>query len=166
MNRNAVFWRVVSGELPLPPAAKTLGWQFVRYDEGSGEIHVAYTAEAALTNPLGNVQGGILSAMLDDCMGPAIYATLPPNKIAVTVETKTLFIRPASPGKILGTGKIEHIKGNLCFASGQLSDTSGRVLATATAIFRIGKLRWNGLTIPSTVANGMMKWKLRQYKKE
>ncbi|MGX5057057.1 PaaI family thioesterase [Enterobacter asburiae] len=166
MNRNAVFWRVVSGELPLPPAAKTLGWQFVRYDESSGEIHVAYSAEAALTNPLGNVQGGILSAMLDDCMGPAIYATLPPNKIAVTIETKTLFIRPASPGKILGTGKIEHIKGNLCFTSGQLSDANGRVLATATAIFRIGKLRWNGLTIPSAVANGMMKWKLRQYKKE
>ncbi|MEL5664711.1 PaaI family thioesterase [Serratia ureilytica] len=166
MNRNAVFWLVVSGQLPLPPAADTLGWQFVQYDEGSGEIHVSYTAEEALTNPLGNIQGGILSAMLDDCMGPAIYATLPPNKIAVTVESKTLFIRPAVPGKIFGTGKIEHLKGNLCFTSGQLRDIEGRVLATATAIFRIGKLRWNGLIVPSAVAGGMLKWKLRKYKKE
>lgn len=164
MNRNAVFWRVVSGELPAPPAAKTLGWQFVRYDEDSGEVHVTYTAGGILRNPLGNIQGGILSAMLDDCMGPAIYATLPPNKIAVTVESKTLFLRPAAPGKIFGVGKIEHIKGNLCFTSGQLSDAEGRILATATAIFRTGKLRWNGLVIPSTVATGIMKWKLRQYK--
>ncbi len=166
MNRNAIFWRVVSGELPLPPAAETLGWQFMDYDEGSGEMHIAYAAETALTNPLGNIQGGILSAMLDDCMGPAIYATLPPNKIAVTVESRTLFIHPASPGRILGTGKIDHIKGNLCFTSGKLWDTNGQLLATATAIFRIGNLRWNGLTIPSPVANGLMKWKLRQLKKD
>lgn len=164
MNRNAVFWRVVSGELPLPPAANTLGWEFVRYDENSGEIHVSYTTDETLTNPLGNIQGGMLSAMLDDCMGPAVYATLAPNKIAVTVESKTLFIRPAHPGKILGTGKIEHVKGNLCFTSGQLCDSDGQLLATATAIFRTGKLRWHGLTVPSPVANGIMRWKLRQSK--
>ena len=164
MNRHAVFWRVVSGELPLPAAAKTLGWQFVDYDEHSGVINVAYSTGDALTNPLGNIQGGILSAMLDDCMGPAIYVTLPPNKIAVTVESRTQFLHPASPGRILGIGKIEHIKGNLCFTSGQLRDPNGQLLATATAIFRTGNLRWNGLTIPASVANGMMKWKLRRIK--
>jgi uncharacterized domain 1 len=149
------------GRITASPAAKTLGWQFVRYEEGV--VHVEYNAEAALTNPLGNIQGGILSAMLDDCMGPAVYVTLPPNKIAVTVESKTLFLRPASPGRILGTGRIEHIKGNLCFTSGQLCNPEGQIIATATAIFRMGKLRWNGLTIPSSVANGVMKWKLRRH---
>jgi uncharacterized protein (TIGR00369 family) len=164
MNRDALFWRVVSGELPLSPAAKTLGWTFVRYDDQTGEAHVEYLAESSLTNPLGNIQGGILSAMLDDCMGPAVYATLPANKIAVTVESKTLFLRPAVPGKITGTGKIEHLKGNLCFTSGQLCDANGKLLATATAIFRMGKFRWNGITVPSPVASGLIRWKLRQNK--
>lgn len=106
MHPDAIFWRVVSGELPLPPAAQTLGWQFLEYDDNRQEASVAYDVPASLTNPLGNIQGGILSAMLDDCMGPAVYAGIPPNRIALTVESKTLFIRPASPGRDLAINWI------------------------------------------------------------
>lgn len=162
MHPDAIFWRVVNGELPLPPAAQTLGWQFLQYDKHRQEVSVAYDVPATLTNPLGNVQGGILSAMLDDSMGPAVYVGIPPNRIALTVESKTLFIRPASPGRILGTGRVEHRKGNLCFTAGELRNEAGQVLATATAVFRVSRLRWHGLTVPAPLATGLMKWKLRQ----
>lgn len=162
MKTQAVFWRIIHGELPLAAAAKTTGWEFVRYDDDTGEIHVAFAAGVPLTNPLGNIQGGMLAAMLDECMGPALYLTLPPNKIAVTVQQSTRFMRPARPGRLLGVGKVDHRTGSLCFTSGTLCDTEGRVLATGAATFRIGNLRWNGLTIPAAFASGLIERKLRR----
>jgi uncharacterized protein (TIGR00369 family) len=160
MNPDALFWKVINGELPLPQAAKTLGWSFVRYDEKEKVAHIEYNTSGAFTNPMGNIQGGILSAMLDDCMGPAVYVNIPPSKFAVTIESKTLFLSPASPGKIIGTGKIEHMKGSMCFTSGQLLDERGKILATSTAIFKISQLRWLGITIPHPIAKGMVQWKV------
>ncbi|MFJ4542581.1 PaaI family thioesterase [Pseudomonas sp. P1.31] len=137
MNTDALFWKVINGELPTPDAAKLLGWTFIDYDEEKSEAHIVFEASASLTNLMGNIQGGMLAAMLDDCMGPALYACLAANQIAVTVESKTNYINPALPGRIFGTGRIEHLKREICFTSGQLSDASGNVLATATATFRI-----------------------------
>lgn len=161
MVRDAIFWKVVSGELPTSPAATLLGWKFLDYDEAARRIHVAFDANHALTNPVGNIQGGLLSAMLDDCMGPAIYAGLPPDRIAVTIESKTSFVNAAVPGRILGCGQIEHSKGSIAFTSGWLSDESGKVLARATATFRVGNLRWKGLAIPRGLARHMVARRLR-----
>ncbi|VVO15331.1 PaaI family thioesterase [Pseudomonas fluorescens] len=141
MNRDALFWKVVTGKLPLPNAAILLGWKFVDYDEEQCEAHIEFDAAVSLTNPMGNIQGGMLSAMLDDCMGPAIYANLPVNQIAVTIESKTSFVSPASPGRIIGWGRVDHAKGAICFTSGRLINEAGEVLATATATYRICNLR-------------------------
>lgn len=157
MNHDSLFWKVVNGQLPMPKAATLLGWKFIEYDHGNRAAHIEFEATTSLTNPMGNIQGGMLSAMLDDCMGPAIYAKLAPNQIAVTVESKTCFVSPAVPGKILGTGRIDHLKGAICFTSGQLTDEAGKVLATATATFRIGNLRWRGLAVPNVIARNLLK---------
>ena len=157
MNRDALFWKVVNGELPLPNAATLLGWKFIDYDEGTCEAHIEFDAANSLTNPMGNIQGGMLSAMLDDCMGPAVYANLAINQIAVTIESKTNFVRPALPGRIVGMGRVEHIKGAICFTSGRLTNDVGKVLATATATFRIGNLRWRGISIPNVIAKSILK---------
>lgn len=111
---------------------------------------------------MGNVQGGFLSAMLDDCMGPAIYATLPANRIAVTVESKTSFVNPARPGRIIGWGEVEHSKGSIAFTRGWLTDPAGKVLATASATFRVGALRWRGLSVPRPIARRMIARTLRR----
>lgn len=156
MNRDGLFWKLVDGELPLSGAASVLGWKFIGYEEEKGEVQIEFDASVSLTNSMGNIQGGMLSAMLDDCMGPAIYMNLPPNKLAVTIESKTSFVRPAPPGRILGFGRIDHAKGSICFTSGWLTDVAGKVLATATATFRIGNLRWHGMIVPRPIAKGMM----------
>lgn len=88
MNPESIFYSVVNGDLPRSQAGTLLGWRFVGYDDALRRIQVEFDAGTVLTNPMGNVQGGFLSAMLDDCMGPAIYATLPANRIAVTVESR------------------------------------------------------------------------------
>lgn len=71
MNPESIFYSVVNGDLPPSQAGTLLGWRFVDYDDALRRIHVEFDPGPMLTNPMGNVQGGFLSAMLDDCMGPA-----------------------------------------------------------------------------------------------
>ncbi len=68
----SAFWAVVRGEIPPPPAAKLLGWKVLEAKRGSGRIRVQFEVVLDFTNPMGNIQGGFLAAMLDDTVGPAL----------------------------------------------------------------------------------------------
>ncbi|MCX2901051.1 PaaI family thioesterase [Pseudomonas mandelii] len=135
MHPDSLFLAVVNGERHLSNAADLLGWKFIRYDEG--DAYIEFEASGALTNPMGNIQGGMLSAMLDDCMGPAVYLTLPSDQVAVTVEAQTRFLRAVKPGRIYGLGRIDHADGKRCYTWGQLTNEANEVVATATAIYQV-----------------------------
>ena len=134
---NHPFWKAVRGEIPPAPAAKLLGWTVVDATPDSGRIRVQYEATADLANPLGNVQGGFVAAMLDDTVGPALATTLEQNEFGVTIELKTNFVRPAKPGILVGEGRVVHRGGSIAFVEGTLVDGDGRLIATATATLRI-----------------------------
>jgi hypothetical protein len=80
MGRSGPFWDGVEGRAPVPPAAATLGFEFVGADVEAGTIELALTAREAFTNPSGNVLGGFVAAMLYDTVGPALLATLEPDQ--------------------------------------------------------------------------------------
>jgi acyl-coenzyme A thioesterase PaaI-like protein len=75
----------------MPSAARLLGWQLEAVDPEAGTITVRYHASADFTNPMGNIQGGFIAAMLDEAMGPALVATLPEGYFAPTLEMKVSF---------------------------------------------------------------------------
>ena len=78
--RSGPFWDGVEGRAPIPPAAATLGFEFIDADVEAGTIEVAFAATEAFTNPAGNVLGAFLAAMLFDTVGPALLATLEPDQ--------------------------------------------------------------------------------------
>jgi len=45
----------MTGEVPLPPAATTLGWERVRVVPEGSEIEVRFNAGQQFTNPMGNM---------------------------------------------------------------------------------------------------------------
>jgi acyl-coenzyme A thioesterase PaaI-like protein len=74
-NRSGLFWDGIEGRAPVPRAAATLGFQFIKADVENGTIEVAFEATEDFTNPMGNVLGAFLAAMLYDTVGPALLAT-------------------------------------------------------------------------------------------
>ena len=58
----------------MPPIAKLLGWTLLEISPQSGTIAVQFDGKADFLNPRGTIQGGILAAMLDDTLGPALFA--------------------------------------------------------------------------------------------
>jgi uncharacterized protein (TIGR00369 family) len=121
----------------MPPVASLLGWQLEEIDPDAGTITVRFQAREEFNNPLGNVQGGILAAMLDDTMGPALVATLPPGKFAPTLEMKVSFFAPAKVGPLWGRGRVVKTGTTNAFVEADLVDSSDRMIARASATVRI-----------------------------
>jgi len=71
--RSGPFWDGVEGRAAIPPAAATLGFRFIDADVEAGTIEVAFAATEAFTNPVGNVLGAFVAAMLYDTVGPACW---------------------------------------------------------------------------------------------
>jgi len=60
--------------IEAPPSSKLLGWRLLDARPRDGWIRIGFDGKKEFCNPAGFVQGGILSAMLDDTMGPAVFA--------------------------------------------------------------------------------------------
>lgn len=125
---------VSSGE-GAPPCAQTLGWEAVSIEPG--RVRVRFQARESFCNGMGNIQGGFLAAMLDDSMGPALFTELAGDQFAPTLEMKVNFLRSATPGTIVGEGRVAYRTRNVAFLEGTLSTEDGTILATATATARV-----------------------------
>lgn len=121
----------------MPTATTTLGWSLIHADPERGEVEVSFEATGDFLNPAGSVQGGFLTAMLDDTMGPALAVTLDPDRYGTTIELKVSFLRPAKPGRLVGRGRVLHSGSTIAFLAGELLDDSGRVVAVGSATARI-----------------------------
>ena len=140
MDDRGFFAKIVKGELPEAPITKLLGWKFLDFDASQQVIKVEMQARPEFINPAGFIHGGMLAAMLDETLSPALAATLGPGEFAPTLEIKVNFITPAKVGRVLGTGRIVSRGRSICFMEGQLHDEQGNLLATAMATSKIGWL--------------------------
>ena len=116
-----------------PTGSQTLGFRITAVSQAEKSVEVAFEARAELLlNPMKQIQGGYLCAMLDECMSVACMVASGMTHVAPTVEMKTMFHRPAQPGVIRGIGKVTRWGRTIAFTEGTLFDPEGRVLATAT----------------------------------
>jgi uncharacterized protein (TIGR00369 family) len=122
---------------PTPPCATLLGLDIREADRENGCVTIAFTAKPEFCNAAGNVQGGFLAAMLDDCMGPAILIATDAKSFPSTIDLNVQFLAPAKPGQLVGKGRVVKIGNTIGFVEAELEDASGRLIARATASIRI-----------------------------
>ncbi|KFH24627.1 hypothetical protein IB63_01335 [Brucella abortus 544] len=89
-----------------PPTAQLLGWELIDVDVEQGTIRIAFHPDERMLNPRGTVQGGIVAAMLDDTMVPALYALTGGQYLASTIDLNVSFIRPVQPGRVIAEGRV------------------------------------------------------------
>ncbi len=124
----------MEGRSPVPPAARTLGFEFISSSEES--IEVAFHASQDFTTPFGDVLGGFLAAMLYDTVGPAVLSTLGDGEFIKTLDLSTHFLRPARPGRLIGRARILERTNDIVVVEASLADEDVTV-ATATATILI-----------------------------
>jgi uncharacterized protein (TIGR00369 family) len=116
-----------------PTGSQTLGFRMVAVNQAEKTVEVEFEARAELLlNPMKQIQGGYLCAMLDECMSVACMVASGMTAVAPTLEMKTSFFRPGAPGKLRGVGRVAKWGRQVAFTEGELYDAEGRLLAKAT----------------------------------
>src|SRR3954468_20610430 len=123
--------------LTPPPSSKLLGWHLIDARPDQGWVRIGFEGRKDFCNPAGYVQGGILSAMLDDTMGPAAFVMTDGRLYTATISLTVNFLAPGRPGPVIGEGEGGQLGKTIAFVGGKLMGEDGPLLATATANARL-----------------------------
>ena len=124
-------------DLTSPPSSRLLGWHLLDARPKDGWIRIGFDGKRDFCNPAGFVQGGILSAMLDDTMGPAVFIMTEGKLYTATITMTVNFLAPAKPGPITGEARVTQLRKTIAFVEGKLGADDGTVLARATTSARL-----------------------------
>lgn len=114
-------------------ASKLFGMEITTANSDLGELEANFNARDIFNNTADNIQGGILTAMLDDLMGYALGITLPLDQFAPTANLNVSFLRPAKVGVLYGKGQVLKREGDVFHLAGKLYNDKNELVASATA---------------------------------
>ncbi len=87
-------------------------------------------------NLLGTLHGGVTATLVDAAAGVAIIGQLG-GRPATTVELKVNYLRPATHGKVHARSRIVKMGKRLAFATVEVKDSHGRLVATGSATYMV-----------------------------
>lgn len=133
---NGYFSRMLRGETPPAPVLTLLGSRIDAVDATAGTLSATYEAQASFRNPAGTVQGGMLSAMLDDLTASLVDATLTAGQGVATLNLNVSFLRPAQVGALQGEARMLRRGRDVCHVMSTLVQ-DGKEVATAVAVCKV-----------------------------
>ncbi|HEY3797940.1 MAG TPA: PaaI family thioesterase [Caulobacteraceae bacterium] len=136
MGSATVFSKIFES-FPRPPCADLLGWEMLEEDPDNRRVRLRFQGRPEFLNPAGTIQGGLLAAMLDDTMGPAVVVASRGEHYAPTISLNVSFLAPAKVGPLYGEARVVQMGKTVVFMEGELTDADGVVVARATANARL-----------------------------
>ncbi|MEG9861865.1 MAG: PaaI family thioesterase [Parvularculales bacterium] len=122
---------------PRPPCGELIDWTLLDYDKDEGRIEISFSPPESFANPRGFIQGGFLSAMLDETMGGVVIIATDAKFAPTTISLSVDFIRPAAMGKVFGVGKLVNLGKSIAFMEAELHGIEGKLLAKSQASARL-----------------------------
>lgn len=114
----------------VPPTSLLLGTKILAVDSAAGTVRMSFEPRSEFCNPMGNVQGGFIVAMLDDCAAVAAVVASGERIVVPTIELKCSFfgvVRLGAP--VFGTGRCLKLGKRIAFMEAELTDVDGKLLA-------------------------------------
>ncbi len=136
IDSNHYVRQIQRGEVEPPPITTTLGCKILSFESDGNQLDCEYTGAKAFLNPAGHVQGGMLSAMLDDVTALLVTATLAQGEHCATLSLNTSFLRPALPGPLQARSTLVRRGKGVRNVNGELWQ-DGKLVATASAVCMI-----------------------------
>ena len=124
--------KIADGELPGAPIASHFGMDVVAV--GPGTVTFRCLPDESHYNPIGTVHGGLVCTLLDSALGCATHTTLPAGSGYTSIEIKVNYLRPvtAASGALICRGRVTKPGRRVAFAEGEVVDSQGKVVATAS----------------------------------
>ncbi|HPX36571.1 MAG TPA: PaaI family thioesterase [Mycobacterium sp.] len=133
--------RVASGELPGAPIASHFAMDVL--EVGPGTVTFRCRPDASHYNPIGTVHGGLVCTLLDSALGCATHTTLPAGTGYTSIEIKVNYLRPVTvdSGPLICAGRVTKPGSRVAFAEGEVVDSHGKVVASASGSLLIFPLQ-------------------------
>jgi acyl-CoA thioesterase len=103
----------------------------------AGRAVIEYRCGLHMCHSGGVAQGGFVAGWIDAAMAHAVIGEHGSGVVPMTLEMKTSYFAPATPGIVTAEGWIERGGGRTIFTEGRLLDSEGRVLAKASSTIRL-----------------------------
>lgn len=117
----------------VPPTAILLGQELLEVDSAAGRVRMKFQPVKECCNPMGNVQGGFVVAMLDDAAAFAAIVKSGERIGIPTIELKASFFAPAKAGvPLFAEGRCIKLGRRIAFMEADLFDEAGALLARMT----------------------------------
>jgi len=133
-NPRVLFFRSLIGKIMTishSPVANWLAGELLKAKEGY--IKVRFTVRQEMTNPQGVIHGGMVSTMLDDLMGAAVY-TLNREEGYTSINLNVDFLYAAHAGDVItGEGIVVRAGKKVIHTEGRLFATDGRLMSKASS---------------------------------
>lgn len=116
--------------LELPPKIFVdMEGEMLEYIEGKS-LRVRFPVRERYQNPLGYMQGGMITAAIDCTVGPLSYLVAPPS---VTLQLQTSYIRPITRDEpyIEVEGVVIELTRRQIFMTAHVYTSAGKLAATA-----------------------------------
>lgn len=102
----------------------------------NGEIAAVINSEAAYNSYPGYMHGGVSAAILDETIGRAVEAVADPTKMAVTVDLRIKYRKPAPIGaRLICIGRKTEETSRGFYGTGEIYGPDGSVLVTAEGTY-------------------------------
>ena len=116
-----------------PPCSDTLGMRLAALSQDEQWVRMDFDVPQMFANPTGAVQGGFISAMMDEAMSTAVIIASNVTMTAPTLEMKTSYLKRLMPGKASVTARILKLGKSAAFMEADCFDAGGELVARATA---------------------------------
>jgi len=115
--------------MQAPPFNDYLGTKTLRADAGAAEL--AIDLEPHHLNLRGVAHGGVVTALLDSALGAAVISAIPDAWWCATTSLATQFVDGTGEGRLIATAQVTRAGSKVAFATGEVRDARGRLIATA-----------------------------------
>jgi uncharacterized protein (TIGR00369 family) len=124
---------IFSGAAGYEGIAKTLDFRPVELE--SGRVVFEGTPDERVYNPIGTVHGGYAATLLDSALACAVHSKLSSSQGYTTLELKIAYHRALTKDSftVRAEGKVVSMGRRAAFAEGRLTDSEGRLCASATS---------------------------------
>jgi uncharacterized protein (TIGR00369 family) len=116
-----------------PPCSDTLGMRLAALSQDEQWVRMEFDVPQMFANPTGAVQGGFISAMMDEAMSTAVIIASNVTMTAPTLEMKTSYLKRLMPGPASVTARILKLGKSAAFMEADCFDGEGALVARATA---------------------------------
>ena len=121
-----------SAEVQIPPnSIQEFGGTFVSYENRKALVQT-FPAQEKHANPLGNLQGGVISALIDDTMGPLSFAAA--RGPTTTINLAVNYLRGVRcPDTVRVEARVTGRGRTILYLDASVFDSRGRLVATGTS---------------------------------